>query len=177
MKSTIGQIASVLNRQPLGANSGLILIGPPCSGKSTFLADLKSRISSTLVVASTDDLIEEHARSIGKTYSEVFRDVNFGALKKQMMQNVELAKAAGHNIAFDQTNMSAKSRREKLAAFEGMIKYAVVFPFDYDTLWQRNLTRNEKTGKFIPEHVIKSMIESYQAPTKAEGFTDIMELV
>lgn len=173
MKSTIGQLASIIQRSELPV--GLILIGPPCSGKSTALAQLG--VKASIVVASTDDLIEQYAASQGKTYSEVFREVNFSELKQRMMATVARAKEAGLHIAFDQTNMSQKSRREKVQALRGMYLLAVVLPYEHATLQARNLARSAATGKFIPEHVFKSMLNSYQAPTKAEGFDEIIELI
>ncbi len=173
MKLTQANAISVIrnSKEPLG----IILIGPPCCGKSTFIEAALKVVSFD--IASTDNLIEAYAASRGKTYSDVFREVNFNVLKKRMMADVAVSKAAGHHVVFDQTNMSVKSRAEKILALKGVFTIAIDFPFDVKVLQARNVARAKATGKFIPDHVLFSMIGNYQAPSKKEGFSEIISIV
>lgn len=173
-KMSLGSIATLLKRLPVSTNAGLVLIGPPCAGKSTFIKLLASQVP--LHIASTDDLIEREAEKLGKTYSEIFKHVNFGELKREMMAGVAKAKDDHKHIVFDQTNMSKKSRVEKLQALSGYYKVAISFAFDPKELAHRNAHRALTTGKQIPDHVLASMITSYQAPSKDEGFNELLEL-
>jgi predicted kinase len=174
-KMSTGSIATLLNRLEPSKKAGLVLIGPPCSGKSTFIRQLTASVPG-IFIASTDDLIEREAKALGKTYSDIFRHVNFGELKREMMAGVQQAKAAHQHVTFDQTNMSRKSRVEKVQALAGMYLIAVSFSFEPQELARRNAQRALATGKQIPEHVMASMISSYQAPSKDEGFNELIEL-
>jgi glycopeptide antibiotics resistance protein len=53
-------------------NKLYVLIGVPGSGKSTWIKNQKW--TDTCVIVSTDEFVEEYAKSVGKTYSEVFND-------------------------------------------------------------------------------------------------------
>ena len=57
-----------------------ILIGVPGSGKSSWVANQMFDWNRT-VVASSDGHIERHAKSIGKTYNDVFKDYAPKAMK------------------------------------------------------------------------------------------------
>jgi hypothetical protein len=53
-------------------------------------------------------------------------------------------------------------------------KIAVVFPIlSSEEYERRNILRNSEENKWIPPHVIQSMIDSYQMPTEEEGFHQI----
>lgn len=151
-------------------NEFIMLIGLPGSGKSTWTdAMLAKEPGKNFVVLSTDNMIEEKAKAAGKTYSEIFPDINVNALTKEMKAQFRKALSEGRNIILDRTNMSAKKRKEFLDAIpEGYRKIAVVFSIP-DTLLQERLDhRAATTGKTIPPMVIKTMARSYVAPTSAE---------
>lgn len=151
-----------------------VLIGPPASGKSTWTRKFLES-NSDYVVISSDDIIERHAAANGLNYSQAFDKFSGFAvseMKKQARQAFEDKK----NIIWDQTNMSAKKRKGILDQASGYIKIAVDFDIPDAEVNRRLKDRAEKTGKHIPEHVMKSMYASYQPPSRAEGFDQIIRI-
>ena len=145
-----------------------ILVGVPGSGKSTWIRN--QQWVKDIVMVSTDDYIEMIATKQGKTYSEVFDD-NIKAATQYMLQVVETAKDCGQSIVWDQTNVSIKSRRQKLKMLPNYHKVAVFFQTPEQTELSTRLAN--RIGKNIPNHVIKSMIENLEIPSTDEGFDEI----
>ncbi len=158
-----------------------ILIGLPGSGKSTWTKNFLAKTEDPFVIVSSDDIIEEEIakhnaglapHEVALTYSTGFEKF-VGYATGEMKRRAKAAKAAGDNVIWDQTNMSAKSRKDKVGLFDGYERHAVVFSLTDEELNRRLKLRESQTGKSIPGFVIKSMAKSYQAPTKAEGFDGI----
>lgn len=144
------------------------LIGVPGSGKSTWVAN--QEWTNECVVVSTDEFVEDYARSVGKTYSEVFADYMPKAVDL-MAAKVVSAREAGKDIIWDQTSTTVKSRTRKFNMLPNYEHIAVVFKTpEHKELIRRLLSR---PGKEIPEHVIASMIASWEDPTEEEGFKEI----
>lgn len=155
---------------------GLILIGLPGSGKSTFVNKVLEEFPNTHI-ASTDNMIDQIALEKGVTYSEAFnKHVNMNLLKKQMIFGITANANAHNNIINDQTNMSRKSRAEKIALMPHYKLIAVCFEVPAAELDRRLKEREIATGKHIPKSVLVNMLLSYNAPSKTEGFHDIFML-
>lgn len=152
----------------------IMLVGVPAAGKSYFIKHKLSLLypAATFVVISSDDIIERKAAEQGKTYSDVFQDEIKNATS-EMNQAFAIAVANGDNIVLDQTNLSPKVRRGKLSHVpKGYTKIAVVFPIpDHNQLKKRLASR---PGKNIPAHIVSSMINNFQPPSKDEGFDQII---
>jgi predicted kinase len=149
----------------------VMLCGIPTSGKSTYVKKVKEHCLSDYVVLSTDNYIEEQAKRLGKTYNDVFSDVISDATRELELQLI-MAKDKGKNIIWDQTNLSVKSRKNKLSKIPSSYRrIAVYFQVSLGEALERNKHRE---GKFIPESVLKSMHQQFQIPTLDEGF-DIIE--
>jgi predicted kinase len=154
------------------------LIGLPGSGKSTFVRNALTAqtIHQGAEILSTDDLIEAWGKEQGMNYSEAFRSCDFSTFEKQMRANFQTAIAEGRDIVVDRTNLTTKSRRSFLASLPAAYRReARVFQVPEDVLAQRLHERAERTGKFIPPHVVSGMRETYQEPVLSEGF-DLIEL-
>ncbi len=151
--------------------NALFLIGPPGSGKSTWAGALPP---DEWVYVSTDRWIEDVAHREGVTYGEVFRREIKNA-ERDMEARLASALAQGKNIVWDQTNMTRKSRLNKVARLlnAGYTVDAHVFMPSAHELHQRQLRRAVETGKAIPQSVIDSMMENYEQPLDAEGFATI----
>ncbi len=143
-----------------------MLVGVPGSGKTTWIKNNKH----DAVVLSTDNYIERYAMKTGKTYSEMFKEL-IGVATDQMEKDLVQAVRNERDIIWDQTNLTAKSRRTKLNRIpKDYKKIAVYFSVPND-LRDRLASR---PGKTIPEPVILSMINQLQPPTKEEGFDEIV---
>jgi len=144
------------------------LVGVPGSGKTTWV---ESQIwANHCVHISTDAYVEKFARRMGKTYSQVFTDVMPRAVRL-MMRAVRNAQSRRRDIIWDQTSTTVISRKRKFSALPDYDHIAVVFGTpEHKELIRRLLSR---PGKEIPEHVIASMIASWEDPTEAEGFKEI----
>ena len=149
------------------------LVGVPASGKSTWIQEHMPMAN----VMSTDIVIENVARSYGMTYNEGFKEL-ISFADKVMWRHITLAHMRQEDYVIDRTNLTAKSRRkfiEKLKLHRYKIE-AVVFPLPgteklSEEEWNRRL--DSRSGKTIPAHVLSSMIEHYEVPTEAEGFSKI----
>jgi predicted kinase len=144
------------------------LIGVPGAGKSTWVKNQDWALGLTIV--STDAFVEDYARAQGKTYSEVFTDYMPTAIGL-MIEQVEFAREHGHDIIWDQTSTTVKSRTRKFRMLRDYYHIAVVFKTpEHKELMRRLMSR---PGKDIPDHVIASMIASWEDPTEEEGFKEI----
>jgi predicted kinase len=146
-----------------------VLVGVPASGKSTWVSKQDWDLSKVAYI-STDVYVEDHAKKIGKTYSEVFKDFMPDAIA-MMMEDVRAAKREGKDIIWDQTSTTIASRTRKFNMLPGYEHIAVVF---------RTPARDEldvrlsgRPGKHIPKNVVDSMIAGWDEPELDEGFKEI----
>lgn len=153
----------------------IMLIGMPGSGKSTWIKNfLAGKDPSQWAVISTDDILERWGSEKGLTYAQAFSHFNFKHVKNEMFKELGAAIKAGKNVIFDQTNMTAKSRAEKLKLLPAdYSKKAIVWSLPEPELKRRAEKRHAETGKLIPPQIVASMARTYVAPTKAEGFNKI----
>jgi predicted kinase len=153
-----------------------MLVGLPCSGKSTWRNNLITP-SMDFEVLSSDDMIEAYAKANHSTYNEVFETFmklyNVDAILADKAKEIVNRK---HDIVWDQTNLTKKVRAKKIKmlsnipGFKNYEKIAVVFPNDIETL----LNRNVRTGKIIPHSIMRRMAEGFEEPTLDEGFDQIV---
>jgi predicted kinase len=144
------------------------LIGVPGSGKSTWF--LNQDWAVTCVYINTDKWVEVYAKEVGRTYSEVFVDFMPTAVDL-MAKEVIAARELKRDIIWDQTSTTVKSRARKFNMLPDYEHIAVVFKTPEHTELIRRLS--SRPGKDIPDHVVASMIASWEDPTEEEGFTEI----
>ena len=145
-----------------------MLIGVPGSGKSTWIES--QDWTAGMPVVSTDRFIEAHAYENSKTYNEVFDE--YIKIATRLMENqVLICQANNKDFIWDQTNVSAKSRKAKLAKLPDYYKIAVVFKTPDADEHARRLAN--RPGKSIPQNVMDSMISNMEMPTEDEGFDEI----
>jgi len=144
------------------------LVGVPGSGKSTWIKNQDWALGLTVV--STDLWVEIYAKEQGKTYSEVFADYMPTAVDL-MAEQVVRAREHGHTIIWDQTSTTIASRAKKFRMLPDYEHIAVVFRTPEHTELMRRLM--SRPGKEIPDHVIASMIASWEEPILEEGFMEI----
>ena len=144
------------------------LIGVPASGKSTWARDQEWFEDCAYV--STDIWVEDFAKRMGKTYSEVFTEYMPTAVNL-MADHVVKAREQGRDIIWDQTSTTVKSRERKFRMLPDYEHIAVVFETPSRIELKRRL--DSRPGKEIPEVVIEGMIISFETPTREEGFDEI----
>jgi predicted kinase len=144
------------------------LIGVPGSGKSTWVD--KQAWAFSCAIVSTDKWVEIYAREVGRTYSEVFTDFMPTAVEL-MVKEVVAASEMKRDIIWDQTSTTIASRKKKFRMLPDYEHIAIVFKTpEHKELVRRLFSR---PGKDIPDHVIASMIASWEEPTEEEGFKEI----
>ena len=151
-----------------------ILVGPPGSGKSTWV---EKEFQGECSIVSTDNIIQAVADDEGKTYNDVF-STYIKVAEQMMWSDFDVYVSGGYDpIVIDRTNMSIKARAkffERLKNFHkghGYQLHAVVFPKPEDEEHERRL--NSRPGKTIPWEVINGMLASFQMPTTQEGFASV----
>ena len=147
------------------------LVGVPGSGKSTWIKNQDWAVG--LPVVSTDNFVEAYAKEQGKTYSQVFDDYMPIAVKLMANQAL-LCQANELDVIWDQTSTSVASRKRKFHMLPNYEHIAVVFR----TPESEELTKRlaSRPGKNIPDYVLRSMIDGFEMPTLAEGFTEIIHV-
>ena len=144
------------------------LIGVPGSGKSTWATNQDWAIECAYV--STDQYVEAYARSVGKTYTEVFEFFMPDAVR-MMAEEVIKSRELGKDIIWDQTSINVNSRKKKFNMLPDYYHIAVVFKTpDIEELKKRLANR---PGKEIPWTIVSEMIANFQMPTEEEGFEEI----
>lgn len=167
-------------RQP----QAIFLIGLQGSGKSFWLTRYMATAAVPPVVIGTDHIIDTWAAEQGMTYTEAFRRLKefrigdksgFKAVNAEMMRRLKAAIAADQDFVNDQTNVTVKSRRGKLALVPPHYhKKAVVFTVP-DAVLKARLAQRAAEGKFVPMDVIEEKARSYVRPTKSE-FHEIIDV-
>ena len=150
----------------------IILIGPPLSGKTTWI---RENFPTTEVI-SRDEIVMEVYGS--RNYTEAFKNVDQKEVDKVLTQRFLDANVAKKNVIVDMTHMASKRRKQNLNYFtDDYYKLAVIFPIlSEDEYERRNQKRIEEENKNLPMAIVKSMISSYQPITPDEGFNKVISL-
>lgn len=155
-----------------------MLVGLPGVGKSTFINKLIMEvipIGNSLSIISSDAIIESIAKIHGTTYSEIWE--NSAKLATQLMyKELKQAIVSNSSIIWDQTNLTVKTRKEKLSKIpQDYHKIAWYLPAPPLEEWNRRL--KNRSDKFIPENVLNDMQKKLQIPSKEEGFDEIYFII
>lgn len=149
----------------------VMLVGLPGSGKSYLAKQIIDQIPVGWYLIGTDWYIDHVAMEQGKTYNRVFHD-NIAAATKTMNEDRQFALRGGHPIVHDQTNLTVKSRANKMSGIPAdYVKIAVWCSVDESVRQARMVNR---PGKIIPEYVDKQMRDSEEQPMLAEGFNCVV---
>jgi predicted kinase len=143
------------------------LIGPPASGKSTYI---RNTVSSGDVIISRDDIVDELRSVSGLSYNDAFQNPELQLnVNIFLYQKLDDALNAKKNIIIDMVNIKKDNRKKFLDRVpKDYIKKAIVFNVDKEELIKRAIERDEKTGKYVPLHIIDSMTDNLDQPTEDE---------
>ena len=150
----------------------IILIGPPLSGKTTWI---RENFPTTEVI-SRDEIVMELYGS--RNYTEAFKSVDQKEVDKVLTQKFLDANKEKKNVIVDMTHMASKRRKQNLNYFSNdYYKLGVIFPILSDDEYEkRNQKRIKEESKNISMGIVKSMISSYQPITPDEGFNKVISL-
>lgn len=145
-----------------------MLIGVPASGKSTWAKSNRGNA----IVASSDEYIEQQAKKLGSTYSDVFDDY-IKLANNYAISRAKQAFSDKQDLIWDQTNLTKNGRRNKLKIVPNNYKkVAIFFPTPHEDVLRKRLA--SRSGKNIPDYVMSSMIKTLEKPTKDEGFDEVI---
>lgn len=149
-----------------------MMVGIPYSGKSTFIKNYFKDFDYVLL--STDDYIETVASQDGKSYTDTFTHV-YARASEFMYKQLQFALSNSLDIVWDQTNLTKKSRRQKLSLLPSTYtKIGCVFEIpEYEELLSRRELRKEK---IIHLDVIENMKKTFEFPSLEEGFDEIYKV-
>lgn len=146
-----------------------LLIGPPASGKSTWVAKFLESASRPTTVVSSDDILETWGNANGLSYADAFTQCDHKWLKGEVNRIFDEAVKRGDDVIVDRTNMTKKIRRSFLSRVPKTTKtIGVLFEVDRDVLNERLDTRAQQTGKYIPQAAVDQIISIYAAPSLDE---------
>ncbi len=150
----------------------IILVGPPLSGKTTWI---RNNFPNTKVISRDETLMEVYG---SRNYTEAFNNVDQKEVDRVLTQKFIDANNAKESVIVDMTHMASKRRKQNLDYFTNdYYKLAVIFPILSDEEYaKRNQKRIEEENKDLPMRIVKSMISSYQPISKEEGFDKIISL-
>jgi predicted kinase len=150
----------------------IILIGPPLSGKSTWI---RENFPTTEVISRDETVMEVYG---SRNYTEAFNNVDQKEVDRVLTQKFLDANLAKKSVIVDMTHMASKRRKQNLNYFsDDYYKLGVIFPILSDDEYvRRNQKRIEEENKDLPMRIVKSMISSYQPITTDEGFNKVITL-
>lgn len=150
----------------------IILIGPPLSGKTTWIN--KNFEPGTFELISRDEIVLDlHGNG---DYNTAFKTVDQKEVDRILVNKILDSAKEKKNVIIDMTNMTSKRRKYNLSFFDDeYYKLAVIFPILKDEEYvARDKKRTEEENKSIPMSVVKNMISSYQPVSKEEGFNSVI---
>ena len=146
----------------------IVMVGLPASGKSTY----REEHYPYHTVVSWDDLVVEMYPAT--TYDESFKLSEYKVINSALKKRLQSLCEANYDIVVDLTMLSKNVRLKRLSGVPKRYSMiAVVCQTSIKKLEERNVVRS-KDGKTIPTAVFQNMAKSFQMPTLAEGFSEVV---
>jgi predicted kinase len=148
----------------------VVLVGLPLSGKDTLIDRLGLE---KIKILSRDGIIESLFPD--NNYREAYSSVDSKAIDKLFFKQLEEAVSKKESVLFNATNLRVKRRRKiNLRLSSDYLKLAIQLPeISIEEFEQRNQSRVETTGKYIPIKVVEEMKGLFEPVTEEEGFDQI----
>ena len=142
------------------------LVGPPASGKSTWV----SKNSGDATIISRDDILDKLRKDYNLSYAESFSNSELqNKVNSELNNHIAKSLKSNKDLIVDMTNMTKRSRSFILNKIPDIYtKNAIVFNVPKSELLRRLKKREMETGKSIPLHVVDNFINSYERPTNSE---------
>lgn len=147
-------------------NKLFILIGIPCSGKSTYAK--KFLYKTNTIVISSDEIRKELTGTY--KYSPEHNEIVFEIAKSR----IYAALSDGYDVIWDATNIYKKYRKDfiKIGKVTNAELIAIVFNIPLQVCLNRNAQRNHDTK--LPNTVIRKMATVNFNISISEGFSEII---
>ena len=142
----------------------LMLVGLPCSGKSTIAQELTKEYNATIF--SSDALREE-----------LFGDINDQTHNQELFvelhRRIKECLRSGKSAIYDACSISYKRRMAFLSELKNIPckKICVLVATPYEECLRRNTVRDRK----VPEYVIERMYRNFDVPWYFEGWDEILD--
>ena len=156
----------------------IFLIGPPGSGKSTWLEKYFAMLARTrapehiptYAIISTDRMVEERMAEHGCDYTTAFAMVPKEESDQMCFNKLYGCLKNNYHIIVDQTNVDKTTRASKLALVpDNYFKRAIVFKLPQEVVMQRiNAPERLAAGKVIPDFVMQKMFDTFEDPDLTE---------
>jgi len=153
-----------------------VTIGYPGCGKSSFFKYCDEKVSD-LVRLSSDQIIEDKAKKLDKTYNDIFNS-EIKAANKQYRKELSECIETRRNIYIDRTNLTLSARKKLVERLSQYKYYVVSLDFSnapYQMIDQINRERKDY-GRAIPPHAINNMRESFTTIQPDEKFDLIIPI-
>ena len=159
----LGALEPSLPVRDKNAPTAVIMVGVPCSGKSTYAA----KYYPTYTNISRDAQVMKHAEE-GMTYSEAWKVADHAEVDIRCAAELSATIVLRYDLVIDKTNLTHKSRKNLVtrltnAGYNTLLVVLLPSPQEVD---KRTTARTEKC---IPVHVVDNMILSFQMPFEDEG--------
>lgn len=135
----------------------VFLVGPPYSGKSTFIANSDY---DSFTVISRDELIEKTIRG-DYSYNEKWNMADQGEINSLLDKTFRNSIKNEENVVVDMVNMTKKARRGRLSLFKGYEKKAIVFIIGNEEMKRRSSLRKNKQ---IDPKTMNAMLNNFHIP-------------
>jgi predicted kinase len=129
-----------------------MLVGLPGAGKSTW----REANREGKAIISTDIFIEQTAEGLAKVYNEIWKDY-IDEAHRRVKNELALAFRENKSVIWDQTNLTRKTRMERLAIVPiHYTKEAIVF-LTSDSRIDRINEERRVSGRDVPRHILDGM--------------------
>ncbi|KKN99063.1 hypothetical protein LCGC14_0143100 [marine sediment metagenome] len=145
----------------------IIMCGPPGSGKSTYLQNIRECIDcgSTGVIVLCPD--EFRKTLTGADYHEPAEDMVWSHVKTVARVLLDI----GHSVIIDGTHLTKESRKIWITIAEELnVDISCVW---MDTPFAVCVERNKARQRKVPDEIINRMFAEFRPPCFDEGFLDI----
>ncbi len=162
----------------LKQNTLYILVGPPCSRKSSWIAEQ----TGDFIVINRDSCVEEIGRKYGKdSYNEAYDLMNENEeIKKEMNaldeERENFAKSSkNRDIIIDNPNLSLNNRKEQIDIFSKTHKIEVLlFLTPFNNLVACNKKREQGINKSVSQNGLINKLKTFTYPLLNEGIDEIL---
>lgn len=159
-------------------NNLYILVGPPCSKKSTWVSEQ----NGNPVVINRDSVTEKVGRKHGKNnYNEAYELMNADVkVKKEIdLLDEQIESAAkqtiNRDVIIDNPNLKRKNRKEWIDALQETHKViAVVFLAPFNEIIECNSKRGLLIGKSVSQKGIVNKLKTFTFPLFNEGIDEVL---